>query len=282
MHEHIDLGAGVLTPEIHLHDEANHLIVMDDAGSSSIPLKQRILDATLTTEQTARIGKDLAVFLARLHAWGLSDTSAKTWMADNKVACEVAALTTYGRILPALDGTFTLPELKDPPLRDEISQEILDTVTEVVRVRTEQIVNPTGGITMGDVWPGNMLVRPDDRILFVDWEMAKLGVPGCDIGQMLGDLRVLLHWTPDRRDIVEPLVRGLLDEYTRLNGAGDWLSIAASQIGVHCLSWGPWIPYPDRTREGLRKLAAIGVGLIVDGYKQDWTAQTLADRVLTL
>ncbi|KAH7102317.1 kinase-like domain-containing protein [Auriculariales sp. MPI-PUGE-AT-0066] len=279
-HKHLPTNAGVVIPAILFHDAPNHFIVMDDAGPGTLTLKQRILDGTVTPEQATTIGKELAIFLARLHDWGTQDTESRTWMAANVIARKVAAYSTYGRIERTLDGPSSPPSVRDPPLRAAFSQEVQETVTEVVRVRIDQTMNDEGIVTMGDVWPGNMLVRDDGSVMLVDWEMAKNNHPGFDVGQLLGDLRVLLHWRPDRRDLVEPLIRAILTTYARHRGDGDWLSIAASHVGVHLVSWGPWIPYPEVNPDGLRSLVGHGIHLIYDGYKQNWNPETLAERVL--
>ncbi len=55
---------------------------------------------------------------------------------------------------------------------------------------------------MGDFWPGNLMVRLDaagalERIYVVDWELAKAGLHGVELGQFCAEMHLLRRCYPE-------------------------------------------------------------------------------------
>jgi tRNA A-37 threonylcarbamoyl transferase component Bud32 len=280
----------MIVPAVHSYDADAHVIIMDDAGVGAATLKQLLLDRALAPRLILEIGHVVGAFLAHIHAWGARDDVARTWASGNVLAREIAAWATYGRLLGAVDGTLSAPELRDPPL--DVGPEARATLELVARVRAEEILASEETFTMGDFWPGNMLVRtrvgPDgepalERVFMVDWEICRAGAAGMDVGQFCGDLRVLLQSHPELHVDAELLVAAFVEEYAARRSGQDatWASVAAVHFGVHMATWGPLIPYPNKTRESMRSLVEEGIKIIQEGYTDpNWTAGRFAGLLI--
>lgn len=275
----------VTVPNVHHFDEDANVIIMDDAGEHTQTLKQLLLDSpgTLTRDLAAEIGTKLGIFLAQLHTWGASDaaTEAREWAAGNALAKRIAVYATYGRILSTLEGANgSLPELTAPPLPLDVH--VKATLAAVVSARTQDINESQETLAMGDFWPGNILVQlgPSgelEGLVVVDWELARSGPAGLDVGQFAGDVRVLKQFVPGAGECSDALVGALLRAYANGRPAddGSWAAVAAVHVGAHLVVWGPRIAYENRTRESTRELVEEGVRYLEEGFTREaqWTAK---------
>jgi aminoglycoside phosphotransferase (APT) family kinase protein len=167
------------------------VIIMDDVGETSATLKELVLNNALTADMGTQIGRELAKFLARIHGHNSSTRRLCTSLETNEQARKMSGWVTYGRLVATLSGQSKLPLLPEPPTLASTDLEMVGQIAENVIKRMEE-ANAT--VTHGDFWPGNVLInlsaseggeRVIETISVVDWELAKPGLPGLDIGEFL-------------------------------------------------------------------------------------------------
>jgi thiamine kinase-like enzyme len=129
---------------------------------------------------------------------------------------------------------------------------------------------------MGDFWPGNVLVKLDEqgqvtRVFVVDWELAKPGVPGVELGGFCSEINTLRHFCPDCAESATELIAGFLKEYSlSLSNDTDRLELARttlSHIGAHTIAVCPraeWISTNAQTQAIVRE----GIEMMVKGDKE--------------
>ncbi|KZV76388.1 hypothetical protein PENSPDRAFT_623157 [Peniophora sp. CONT] len=281
----------VSVPKVHYFDEDAHIIIMDDAGEHTQTLKQLLLDSpgTLTAELATKIGAELGTFLAQLHAWGASDDAAdaREWAAGHSLAKRIAVYATYGRLLSTLEGADErIPELREPSL--PLDEHTKETINALVTARTRDINESRETLTMGDFWPGNVLVRLQpagqlDGLVVVDWELARTGRTGLDVGQFAGDVRVLKHFVRSATLCADALVGALLRAYAaqRLGEDGSWVGVATAHVGAHLVAWGPRIAYESKTRELTRELVEEGARYLKEVFTRSdehWRAEDFIEQ----
>lgn len=283
--EQLPTSASVTVPAVHLFDEATHVIIIDDAGESSTPLLKLMLDGTLSTSLAQEIGHALGEFLSRLHSWGLQDDDARSWVSANAFARQIAAWATYGRLVDTVEGKDPITELQNPPL--DLDEATLNTIREIASIYSKTIATSQETFTMGDFWPGNLLVRTREgedngsprleRIYVIDWEMSKAGLAGMDVGQFCGDVRVLLQFCPEARPAAKLLIEAFAHAYDAGCKGINWAGIATTHIGAHMVAWGPRIPHhaSRRTRESTRALVKEGIKYLKEGHEDNWTAERI-------
>ena len=260
---------------MHLYDDLHHVIVMDDAGENTRTLKDIILAGSLSQRLAEDIGSACGAFLANLHEIGSANNEALEWAAGNKLAREILAWATYGRLVETVDGSDkSIPELQDPCL--PLSPDQLDLLKKVAHLRQEETMSNNETFIMGDFWPGNLLVSlsPDgqslERIVVVDWEVCRAGMSGVDVGQFCGDLRVLLVHRIELKTTVNTLMEHFINTYdnTRPNHDQIWAEKAAVALGMHLAVWGPRIPYADSTKQKVRDMVTMGIDYITKYFGQ--------------
>ena len=65
--------------------------------------------------------------------------------------------------------------------------------------RGAQIKECEDTLVVGDFWPENVLVGREGPSL-VDWEIARLGLPGVDVDQFCSELATLRRLHPERAE----------------------------------------------------------------------------------
>lgn len=126
-------------PEVFLFDEKEHVIIMEDCGAESIPLKQFMREGRLSPSMGAKLGKGIGEFIGRLHVWG-KDKTVWEYFDANEQAKRLSAWSTYGLIEETLDRSQNekITVLRDPPLevsaRDlEVAKQIAEEMGDAVR-----------------------------------------------------------------------------------------------------------------------------------------------------
>lgn len=127
---------------------------------------------------------------------------------------------------------------------------------------------------MGDFWPGNILVTPTGdggQIHILDWELAKPGLPGLDIGQFCAEMHLLRRFHPECADSASRTITTFLKAYGRAHTADTQLArTALVHWGAHLVAWTPRVPWGSKERT--RDVVEEGAELLVEGYtgKEDW------------
>lgn len=134
---------------------------------------------------------------------------------------------------------------------------------------------------MGDFWPGNMMVRTDaqgevERIYVGDWEMAKVGLPGMDVGQFASEVHLLRRCNPETcKDTAPILLENYFKEYKAVCGPLPEVARTAIVLwGTHMVIWGPRVDWGGR--EITREIVLEGVQMLVDGWmkSEEWLKES--------
>ena len=257
-------------PIIYLHDEANHTIIMEDAGRDSVNLKELLKRSSPPSlAMGATIGRALGEFIARLHAWGKTDQGRVSldFFEGHPQARGIYAWATYDRLVDTITGkSESIPLIHDPPL--QVTSEELGRISKFAEERAEEMRISRETMTMGDFWSGNVLVDLDRdgdgseklrRVLVVDWEVARPGVAAFDVGQFQAEIITVQHFNPGCSPAGEALNAAFLEGYLSIEPELDRQK-AAQHLAMHLVIWTPrvgWEP-AEKTRalveHGLRSI----------------------------
>lgn len=289
--------ARVTVPVVHHFDSAMHAVVMDDAGPRAAPLKAALLAGHISTPRAAALGTALGRFLRDLHTRGRRTEAGRKLreeLAANDFARNIYALITYGSLCTTLrtpgtaDVQRPLPELGDEPLG--VSEETLRVLEALAERRGAQIRDVRGDtLVMGDFWPGNILVGAEEEegpTLVVDWEIARPGLAGNDVGQFCAELATLRGLHPERAEAAGEVLKNFVHVYFAGDvgpEAEETRRVALGHFGVHLAVWTPrteWSPAMQRKRS----LVMYGVKCLVEGADPDriWTDEELGHRFMGL
>ncbi|KAF9469749.1 hypothetical protein BDZ94DRAFT_1243168 [Collybia nuda] len=125
---------------------------------------------------------------------------------------------------------------------------------------------------MGDFWPGNMMVVLEGEklknIYILDWELAKPGLPGVEIGQFCAEIHLLRRFDPFARAPASRILETFCEAYTYY-GAPDVQVVrdALVHLGSHLIVLTPRIPWGDKA--STRKVVQEGVQLLAGASSQD-------------
>jgi len=257
-------------PTIYLHDEVNHVIIMEDAGKDTVNLKELLKRPNPPSLVTgAAVGRALGEFIARLHLWGKADQSRASldFFDGNPQARDICAWAFYDRLVDTITGkSESIPLIHDPPL--QVTSEELEKISKVAKERAEEMRSSRETMTMGDFWPGNILVDLDRdgegleklrKMLVVDWEVARPGPAAFDIGQFQAEIFVVRHCNPVCGPVAEALDAAFLEGYLSIQPELD-REKAAQHLATHLVIWtarSGWEP-AEKTRalveHGLRSI----------------------------
>lgn len=288
--------ARVNVPAVYYFDSALHAVIMDDAGPHAATLKGTLLAGQIPTPRAAALGTELGQFLRGLHTWGRGTEEGgklRDALGANVFARDIYALVTYGRLGATLrtPGSTAgvqepLPALGDEPLG--VSEETLRVVEALAERRSAQIRDVRGEtLVMGDFWPGNVLVGVEDNdspTLVVDWEIARPGLAGVDVGQFCAELATLRRLHPDRAEAAGEVLKNFVHVYFAGDvgpEADERRRVALGHFGVHLAVWTPRAQWSAGVH-AKRGLVMDGVKCLVEAADPDriWTDEELVDRFM--
>lgn len=262
-------------------------MIMDDCGS--ITLKQFMLQDTVPIPLANAIGTALGEFLGRLHTWGRGNQQVLDFFDVNHEMRAIAGWISYGRLVSSLTGEDDLPKLADPPV--EVSDGDLEIISKIATEMT--IANNTSHetFTMGDFWPGNMMIsfRSDtengprilEHVHVLDWEAARYGVPGLDVGQFCAEMHLLRRFNPPCAESASTTITTFLESYRRsYQFEASLPRIAMSHVGAHLVAWTPRIPWGSK--ELTREVVKEGIEFLVQGYAgtDEWLRRSLVSPLV--
>lgn len=263
----------VTVPNVHLFDEEAHVMIIDDCGLDTRTLKQLLIDEALPQTVTEEIGAAIGRFLGRVHAWNKDTSFDMGIFINNEVGKMISALVTYGRLISTLSGRDNIAALADPIL--DIPEEKLAVISKLAETRSNEIGTTTEVLTHGDFWPGNIMVslrrEPEggvlklERLYVLDWELAKAGLRGLDIGQFCAEMRLLQRFYPSRHEETSTILRSFLLAYRGGSARPDeaLAKVAIAHVGAHLVAWTPRVRWGNK--EDTRKTVAEGVDLLIGG-----------------
>jgi Phosphotransferase enzyme family len=104
-----------------------------------------------------------------------------------------------------------------------------ERLTAAVRVLGDRDAADRHCVVHGDTHAGNVYVDPDDNIGIIDWQVVHYGHWALDVAYHVGSVLTI----DDRRAHEEELLRGYLDELTRLGGTPPAWDEAWDQYRAH-------------------------------------------------
>jgi hypothetical protein len=181
--------------------------------------------------------------------------------------------------------------LGDEPLG--VSEDTLRVVEALAELRMAQIRREScddDTLVMGDFWPGNILVCDSGdkensavdggRLMVVDWEIARPGLAGMDVGQFCAELATVRQLRPERAEaageILKHFVRAYFAGEVGSSEVEETRRVALGQFGVHLAVWTPRTGW-NAGAEATRKVVLNGVERLVQGAdaQRIWTDEEL-------
>ncbi|KAJ7110348.1 kinase-like domain-containing protein [Mycena crocata] len=255
-------------PAVHHFDDDAHVVIMDDCGPTAGTLKSFILEGKITVALADEIGAALGTFLSELHTWNVQNPSAVKFFDGPSQMKFISAWATYGRLVSTLSGQDDLEKLEGLQVASA-DMDVISQVSEEMMSLAIETANSSLPLTMGDFWPGNILINLDadgvlQRINVVDWEFVKPGLPGLDIGQFCGEMYQTTMCCPEYAAQATQTLSALLLAY--VEGSGHDAAVARDALircGAHLVVWTPRNPWGDK--EQTQEVVRQGVEFIVNG-----------------
>ena len=101
-----------------------------------------------------------------------------------------------------------------------------------------------------------------DKLYVIDWELARTGLPGLDLGQMCAEFYLIARFHPYREESANTVIRSFFSAYKTTRGSAVDPGIARvkmGHIGAHLVTLAPRIPWGgrERTRDVVREGAEL-------------------------
>ncbi|KAG5643867.1 hypothetical protein DXG03_009551 [Asterophora parasitica] len=282
----------VTVPTIYKFDSEHNVLIMEDCGADTLTLKDFLSRGAASTSKApglaATIGAALGHFLGKMHTWSRANPSGiLEKFAKNTQAVQLSAWATYGRLVSTLkpnEGDAVPPALANPPLA--VSEADVDVVRTVAEEAKEAMLTARDVFVMGDFWPGNIMVNVDKeqrllQLYVLDWELAKLGVPGVEIGQFCAEVDLLRRFIPSTEDSASTVLNTFLQAYAE--EAIDNEQVARNALvhwGTHLVVWTPRVEWGDK--EATRKVVKEGIQIIIaasGGTREEFRGSPVAPLV---
>jgi hypothetical protein len=129
---------------VHLFDEEDNVIIMDDCGMTAVTLKQYLLDftednASVRIPEVEKACTAVGHFIRQLHTQSRLDLEAIQVFDANEQGKDISAWVTYGRIMQTLTGSESLELLGHDSLN--VSEEDLKTIEGIIAETTRVMLN---------------------------------------------------------------------------------------------------------------------------------------------
>lgn len=275
-------GSLVTVPTIYKFDTQYNVIIMEDCGTEILTLKEFLRQGRAASTAAApeapfapgaslpeTIGASLGHFLGAMHAWSRADPGGILKLfAENTQALQLLPWVTYGRVAQTLkpgDGDDVPPALTDPPL--VVPDADVDVARKAASEMTRAMMAARDVFVMGDFWPGNIMVTLDSnqrlqRLYIVDWELAKPGLPGVELGQFCAEMHLLRRFVPIAEDAASTVLTTFLQAYAQeYKPDAQVARNALVHWGAHLIVLTPRIPWGDK--ETTRKVVEEGLQIMV-------------------
>ncbi|KAG6851387.1 hypothetical protein H0H93_005785 [Arthromyces matolae] len=263
----------VTVPVIYEFDPDRNVLIMEDCGAETLTLKDFMLQigADASVSLAATVGSSLGNFIGAMHQWSRSNPDGiLDFFLQNKQALQLSPWATYGRLVQTLkpgENDEVLPPLQNPPL--QISDADLEVAKKVAMDVSGSMVAARDCFVMGDFWPGNIMVVLDGekqlrKLFLLDWELAKPGLPGVEIGQLCAELHLVQRYVPAAESFATTVLDTFLRSYAAQASPDDALvRLALLHWGTHLVVWTPRVTTWADNKDKARSIVAEGVKLIV-------------------
>ncbi|KAG6846035.1 hypothetical protein H0H87_006399 [Tephrocybe sp. NHM501043] len=279
----------VTVPTIYKFDKEQHVIIMEDCGNNILTLKDFMLKSRedASVGLAAKIGESLGHFISGMHEWSRANPDGLLDLfAQNQQALSISAWATHGRVVQTLkpgEGDDVPPALANSLL--DISEADIDIVKRVAEDVSTAMVAARDCVSvsrlslslsaevlqfvMGDFWPGNIIVTLDDdqqlrRVYLFDWEIARPGLPGVEIGQFCAEVHLVRRYIPAAEKFTSTLLDTFLRAYAEKARPDIQIARnALTQWGTHLVVWTPRVSTWANDKVMARSVVEEGVRLIV-------------------
>jgi 5-methylthioribose kinase len=247
------------SPNVHAvrllnYDKTKKLLEIEDGGSRN--LKDAYTDPELNI---AQIGQDIATWLAALHSssgnisLALPDRDSST--NNNSIGVAIYR-HSYQNLHAALEqfGYDT-----------RLARHINEKFGSLLATDDECICH-------GDFWPGNILVRINDKqstsLTIVDWEMVRRGTSATDVAQFAAEA-FLLDRFRGARGLRATFLRAYFTACKDVDTLGKmWLRRMVVHWAVHVAFWPTGVEWTDNA--GTKQLVDIGIAALEGILQDDW------------
>ena len=234
--------------EVYQYDSHSHVLLMEDGGPRT--LKEAYPDPVL---DISGFGEAIGRWLAVLH-----QRSKNVDIGDNQTAKSIYRFS-YAHLATTLQQYD-----QDPSLAEQINAQygsLLQTDDECV--------------CHGDFWPGNVLIRSQDKLKIVDWEMVRRGCGATDVGQFAAEAHLLDHFRGGR-GLREAFLKGY--RATR-DLDGRFIQRIAIHMGVHLAFWPTRVSWG--TEKETKEMVNVGCKLISQalGQGESWLVGSLVSEL---
>lgn len=262
-------------PTLVFHDDQKHVVIMEDIGEGLRSLKDIMIKDPLSKHWAEAVGRGLGTFLATVHDKGSQDTELMRFSGSFPDAVRLEAWRSFGRLMDTLTGEGRAAGLIEPPLN--LPQADLDKVAQLIDHYTAAIQGKHDTFTMGDFWPGNILLKtsrnPDnteftvERVYIVDWELAKPGLQGLDIGQFTAEICTLARVHPTSETSTMNLLSSFFSGYSHDRTIETRrIKDAAIYTGQHIVVGIPRFDWGNPSKELIRRVVLEGLEQILNGW----------------
>ncbi|KAI1631080.1 kinase-like domain-containing protein [Biscogniauxia mediterranea] len=210
--------------------------------------------------QCSQLGKALGTWLRNFHDWAATQPELRDRFASNHEVKQLKHMINFSWLL---DRITMFPSVLGDA-RD-IFEEVKNMAT--AELEAESQLQPIHG----DFWTGNIILpdspmREGDNfpVFVTDWELAHVGVPSLDLGQMIAEMYELKLY----KNITAGLwmVQGFVEGYGRVTE--DMAFRTTVQVGVHLVCFGTMVEGWG-TPEQVEMVARTGKDIIVRAWRKD-------------
>ncbi|KAL6399593.1 hypothetical protein AUP68_16998 [Ilyonectria robusta] len=240
----------VTTPYLHEYSADTNTLVLSDFPDS-LPMKDYITSHALSAAEVLRLGTTLGQWARCFHEWSSApeQRSLREAMRKNVEIVKMRHDITYGRLKEAIPMFPTILEG---------SMEVFDRLEQRLRSEMEK---GESQLIHGDFKCANFLLpncslpsaSQSLELCIIDWELAQLGTPAYDLGQLFAEFYFLTHFQSIPAGTA--LISSFMNGYGPLTG--EMAFRVAVDFGAHLVLW------PYRTSgagEGEVVETCVGIG----------------------
>ncbi|KAF9222813.1 hypothetical protein BS17DRAFT_734970 [Gyrodon lividus] len=258
----------VKVSKIYHFDVYNNLIIMEDCGVDVVTLRELLCSGSVCPTLAETIGTAIGDYIARVHEWSRSNPDGILDIFDKCLhAKKIIAELNYDRLVATLQCSDKddLPLLSDFEIDTSDIQAISKLTNEYHSHLMSARVPGHDVLLMGDLWHENILVSTDLhhlRLYILDWELARTGLPGSEIGLFCAYMDLLSRGNQAASKLAPVILRSFLDAYSRISNRDARLAQdTLAHWGVSYVFWAPRDPPGDR--ELVQDFVRKGVGFLV-------------------
>ncbi|ORY69660.1 kinase-like domain-containing protein [Pseudomassariella vexata] len=212
--------------------------------------------------QCRQFGAALGSWLHEFHRWSGQQSDLVQTTANNRDMRKIKHMINFQWLSQRLEKfPSTLAEAK----------EVFEEVSNMAAAEMDD--DKLLPVIHGDFWTGNILV-PNDPLqegrkvnaYVIDWELAQLGVPNLDVGQMFAELYEL--WLYKKITAGLWMAQGFVEGYGKVSD--QFAFRTAIQVGAHLVCFGTSVQGWG-TPEQVEEVARTGKDIIVNAWRKNRT-----------